>query len=608
MIPMRETISSFAQVAIADGDDLHISGSIDEDEENYSVIGNASHHTRSIAKLISDDVQNVDERGKTVHSMKNMKVVKILRQLGEKSKLLPKQIRQQSSKFLPYISTVAEYQEMFDEEEVNENHTNDSDTAVSNRSSRNNVTTGKTMLVKQRAQVVNRPSSSQGRWNSSQSPRSESRSYKNLMLRQKSLILDDSSVGGISDITEDTSFLGSSKMDHELSFRRTPMFINADTYRIEEDEDESESESEPNDKKALSDRIRKRGHNFSGLSPLNDEISSLRQSAFGTHSTNKVGKEPSRSHSVMGHMNLNARRRVHSDSDVSSKCQRGITKTSSSTNDLFATPRSGAEIDSWPFPRTKKNFTRLDKFSCQDPIESKQTDSFQPSRRSSLPMFQSGNSDHDQRSRTYSDSAVHKKSGREQLEISWEPPKIGRLKREPGEGVSTTKMRDTLCALQHNENSNASQEHRLTSTLIDNKRQTKSTKTLSDEPSPNCRPTSSVLAILSPTNCCVEGALIYTEKRVPLQGPFVRNPSPRMSNAASALASPLRPGPAQNLPTLPAQSPSAMARLKSDKYYWGDSDTDVVIESSNLRGSEIHQQTELRDLCSWSSESFDDIF
>ena len=80
--------------------------------------------------------------------------------------------------------------------------------------------------------------------------------------------------------------------------------------------------------------------------------------------------------------------------------------------------------------------------------------------------------------------------------------------------------------------------------------------------------------------------------RKPFVQHTVRNPSPRTLNAASMIAAALRPAPSKQLPALPTRSPSAAAR-QSDQYYWGSTED---------------REIELKDLCSWSSESFDDLF
>jgi len=147
--------------------------------------------------------------------------VKILR------RLFPGRFRQQPVVFRSSMSTT-QYQEMVEDEhehdeehEEKESHSGDSMTYISRRSTRNNVRTGRTMLVRQKAKVFSSPSTAaQGKCEISSSFSFEFTDYRNILQRQRSLTLDNSSSDGLSDITDDTSFYRSfSTMDH-LSFRR----------------------------------------------------------------------------------------------------------------------------------------------------------------------------------------------------------------------------------------------------------------------------------------------------------------------------------------------------------------------------------------------------
>jgi len=346
MLSRRETISSPAHYAIVDGDDLHITGSFEESEENSSTVANVSCHTRSFAignsnkakvttnhsvDISRDDNIQDGQKGDKQFPKKSKKFMKILRKLGQSRRLLllSSKFRQKSSLFRSSTNTVPDYEEIIENEfghKEQYNSVNDSETILSLRSSRNNVRTGKSMLVRQKAQVISRPSTAHSNWEISQSHSSDSKSYRNLMLRGKSLVLDDSSIGGMSDMTEDTSsFYGFSNKAH-LSFRRTPMFVNADTYCIDEDEDEdgSENDSEEKDSSPSSDGTIERAYDFRELSPLYDDVESTAEDCFGLQSPVVNEKQVTRLPLCDG-----IRKRVYSDSDIHSDHHHDILNTDS---------------------------------------------------------------------------------------------------------------------------------------------------------------------------------------------------------------------------------------------------------------------------------------
>jgi len=129
-------------------------------------------------------------------SKKSLKVVKSLR------RLVPGRFRQQQQPvvFRSSMSTT-QYQEMVEDEhehdeehEEKESHSGDSMTYISRRSTRNNVRTGRTMLVRQKAKVFSSPSTAaQAKCEISSSFSFESTDYRNILQRQRSLTLDNSS-------------------------------------------------------------------------------------------------------------------------------------------------------------------------------------------------------------------------------------------------------------------------------------------------------------------------------------------------------------------------------------------------------------------------------
>jgi hypothetical protein len=651
MLSRRELISSPAHDAIEDGDDLHITDSYEGDEENSSVIANASCHTRSLVVEIFDKPKvtkkddtvdgniNDGERGGMQFSKKSQKVMNILRQ--QSRRLLPLNLRHKAYLFRSSTNTVAEYEEMLENDfglEEEENYAHDFETIASLRSSRKNVRTGESMLIRQKAQVVSRPSTAHSNWEVSKSP--DPKNYRSSMLRGKSLILDDSSIGGMSDITEDTSaFYGYQNMVPS-SLKRTPMFINTNTYCIDEDEDESESDCDENDRKSSPDGTVESAYDFREVIPLNDSIESTSEVSSRPKSPVASVKQV-KVLAIYDHM----RRRVYSDSQidteghndvVDSNSQVSNSPNSNGNSDLeeeeqlqktdlkassgsyyvdkllrkrFENPQSSkltpsndaAAHASWPFPRTR---TYSDSYIDQMSSPSDEHRSgmiadsplrVQPFRRQSLPLFERDEQQNGEvsRPRTYSDSVVNEKSAHG--DMPWNPRNSSLLDVEFDfdELAFAPRVQQPQLEVVHSNISSPSTKSTDSSGIIN--------------PPPA---TSSVLASLSHTNIEVAHRFVAKDNRKTLQQPLVQKPSPRTLNAASKIAAALRPNPTKQLPTLPTKSPSAAA-TRSDQYYWGSTDVQSYISSSSSSGSsdqDENQDMELKNLCSWSSESFEDLF
>lgn len=611
-------ISSPAHGAIVDGDDLFITTeSFDGDEENYSVVANPSCRTRSVAfgfapsdlakSGMQEKVTGSENKSNQQLVQGTLKVKKMLRRVRK----LPLTLRQKSFLFKSSTNTVAEYEEMdengFGLEEAEEKYMtspSDAQTIASLRSSRNNVRTGMSMLVRQTALVMNRPSKAYFNKESltpSESPKSNSdpKNYRSMMLRDKSLILDDCSIGGMSDITEDASVAYAFPMNIHTSFRRTPMFINANTYRINEDEDESDSDNEDIANEPIEEEEeeydsnddvpkRERVYDFRTLSPLNDDgDSSVIDSRFRARAESEETAIRSNAHGY-------TRRRVCSDSEIESETLEmnllsltpasrsknknnrrslGNSSNSKSNNEAIGTTqrRKSNPYAAWPFPRTR---THSDSYVDQKrndnstQMQSNRDDDLIPdailfansSRRQSLPLYQTNDASSPYRStlrtRTFSDSVVHEKSV--DGDIIWDPRNVSLLDTESPMAFQTQTLRQEIV-----EPSN-------TKSTTDRRKDTA---------------TSSVLATLSPT----------TDIRVAQRPLMARNPSPRTLNAANKIAAALLPAPAKILPAVPSPS----ARRSADQYYWGNGK-----EANTTHGG---QEMELKDLCSWSSDSYDDI-
>jgi hypothetical protein len=383
MLPKRELISSYAHGVLGDGDDLHITGSFEENEENSSTMANAScintprasrpggisvgMEKKDTENSKSDNLQDVEQVGVKLSSKKPMKVMnKIFRQLRQKHRQHLLKLCQQPAVFRSSISTINEYQEIIEDENENDHQheeeaitrIDDSMTIVSQRSTRNNIRTGRSMLVSQKAEVFGRPSAAQAKWDISSSFSSDSTNYRNILRRQKSLTLDNSSCDGLSVLTEDTSLYRSfSKMDH-LSFRQHPMFIDATTYRIEEDTDESESssdnESEGNDISPDSDGI-ECGYDFRQL-PSFDENNNTESTP--DNNSNSYWHLDNKEEEEVTHTPVDIRQRVFSDSDVIFERQRHVANGYSGIDLPSSSTKSSFSANQEPFQKSLESHRR----------------------------------------------------------------------------------------------------------------------------------------------------------------------------------------------------------------------------------------------------------
>mmetsp|Transcript_26031 Transcript_26031/g.61143 ORF Transcript_26031/g.61143 Transcript_26031/m.61143 type:complete len:766 (+) Transcript_26031:110-2407(+) len=744
MIPRRETISVPAHHAIVDGDDLHIDGSF-EDEENFSTVGNLSCHTRQLSvgtltranfkKSHSTEKKNfdVDDDAKVGNKFykKSRKVMKGLRHLGQSSRSLSLKMLHRPSLFRSSSNTVSDYEEVMENEfgpEEEDEFAHETGTVISVRSSRNNIRTGQSMLLRQQAVLFNRSPKTNSDWELSQMTHSSPNNQRNMMLRGKSLILDDSSIGGMSDITEDApSFYGFTNL-HHLSFRRAPMFINTNTYCIKEGEDEDEDEGQNrNDNEEIDcgscEESLKRAYDFREISPSDDlvgrestEISPIAQSPSGYENEGKRLSLQDR-----------MRRRAYSDSDVESEIHKNDFNTNLQPNAIFSwnlktmlkdqihfqngfyrrrsmsddscvnksngkdfeegSPQKSSLINpsrfiaaaysSWPFPKTRirsdvdvddtatrnehqssliddlsegieiqrakpdvdeiptknellspskeyssegieiqnvdldtkpelilsKRYDALilsKRYNASSSLETSSTS--QSPRRQSLPMFESDELYNRSflRSRTYSDSVIHERSTQE--DILWDPR--DHIDRDEATiMVSLTKYSGGATELfGSNESPIASKTRNPVPKALVDRHPSPSTEIV--DHNHHHPATSSVLATLSDSNNHIASISVAIESQKPLQDSLFQMPSPRTSNAASMIVAALRPAPAKRLPTLPTQSCGAVAR-QSDQYYWGTTDAECSIDTEN-NDCRRDRSLELKELCSWSSQSFDD--
>lgn len=217
-------ISTFAQGALTDGDDFHITGSIiNENEENFSTIADASC-MKMMGKTRNEqhNIRKFQEENKNASN----KIIKIFLRTIRISHMKFRQ----TTIFRSSTNTVhGDYQEITEGDNTGicrekANHYDDSIAYnSSSRSTRNNIRTGRSMLVRQNAQVSGKSSLAQAKWDIRSSFAPGSTSYRNILKRQRSLTIDNSSCDGLSDITDDTSFYRSFSSEIQR-----PMFMNDD--------------------------------------------------------------------------------------------------------------------------------------------------------------------------------------------------------------------------------------------------------------------------------------------------------------------------------------------------------------------------------------------
>jgi hypothetical protein len=291
----QKAISDYAEHVLGDGEDIHITESFEEQEENSSTIANAScggeqsivlprnfsrrQHAREtihINKLKSvgnERDKDIDPNGKqakvtststaekVINDPDNDNVVRkplqainrIINSIRDRNPLVPWRLRQPNVAVCrpPTLKfSIREYHKILEEDEE-ATQVVDSITVTSLRSSRNNIRTGKSMLVRQNAEVFGKPSVAQAMWDisSSLSSAGSSGNSKTILHKQKSVSLDNASCSGLSDITEDTTFTRIKKIDNSF-IRRQVVFVNpADarlggTFCIEEAEESGSDEGD----------------------------------------------------------------------------------------------------------------------------------------------------------------------------------------------------------------------------------------------------------------------------------------------------------------------------------------------------------------------------
>jgi hypothetical protein len=225
MLRSSKRTSEIANSFVDDGDDLHITESFQASEENSSVVGNASCIGSILTPLKSSDkeiddgctesagstleisqteemnVQPIEERT----NFKMLPRVSLKKGLYRAQKLLPWRFK--TLLVRPRLSkAIQEYQEMEDPDGPLSDTASDvasyAGTFHSIRSSRVNIGNGRSLLVRQNAQVMGRSSVAKNEWDVGSKLSSSGSSGESSRRLGRSLSWDNSSCGARSDISQ----------------------------------------------------------------------------------------------------------------------------------------------------------------------------------------------------------------------------------------------------------------------------------------------------------------------------------------------------------------------------------------------------------------------
>jgi hypothetical protein len=259
MLSIRDRDSKLAHSVLDDGDDLFITGSFRADEENSSTIGNSSYmepppktspisvkarsedgSATSVASSLLFDAETVKQEKRKVPRLPFPSNLLRTRRFWP-WRLNPMLLRQRHAKVLK------EYQEIIEEEDSPKTDL-DSATVHSIRSTRFNVATGRSMLVRQNAQVIGRPSMAQTDWDVGSSFSSDSGSTRSRRSLSCDIVRSNSGISDISHLTTDS--FRSKRSDFSPSramYVSGPGTLLGDT-QSEESDDEQDENTTPNNK------------------------------------------------------------------------------------------------------------------------------------------------------------------------------------------------------------------------------------------------------------------------------------------------------------------------------------------------------------------------
>ena len=258
MFPSVDLASKLASSVLDDGDDLHITASFQPAEDNSSVIGNSScvatyfraaTPTSMKASSDNDSTTSLASSMADQESVQNKQPKRILRRIPFTGNLrLAKQFgswRQNLFLLRQNPSKTMEYQEMIEE---NPTMPLDDASVHSIRSTRRNLANGRSLLVKQKAQVIGRPSMAEAEWDIGSSFSSDSSSGGSKSLRSlKSNSSSDSFRSNISRLTGDSfrSKQSNFSMSRAMYISKGGALL-GDTQSEESDEEYDDENVSPN--------------------------------------------------------------------------------------------------------------------------------------------------------------------------------------------------------------------------------------------------------------------------------------------------------------------------------------------------------------------------
>ncbi|KAL3921376.1 MAG: hypothetical protein SGILL_002778 [Bacillariaceae sp.] len=627
MLPRRrEIISNHAHHVLGEGDDIHLTDSFEASEENSSTIANASHFgglhpmnlpspktmlrlskQASIRELTVKKAESFESNEEVVETETDvvaeaaldrnsfakrspLKVVnRIIHRIRDTNPRLPWRMRKPNVSVRlppPSLVTMQQYQEMGEEEEE-ATQANDSVTLMTLRSSRYNIGTGRTMLVRQNAQVFGRPSAAETRWDISSSLSSSGSSSNKGLARQRSVTLDNASCSGLSDITEDTAFhrikqSGPTLLHRHVVFTRPMDAYFGDTYRIDEAE-ESESDGDGDHSTESSPAGQ---YDFRRLHSIDEQ-----EDRWNQHDLSDTHKEFS-----------SPRQRVFSDSDVVFELQRQQqwtdfeveTPSSTSISNLSSKPASSSDDSGLSFGRDQRPSNVHNRRSLDGPQHSFRIfPGVKPRMRTHSDSFLSEASSFGVQNRTFwGDHAEHQRDqdGLDDIQSPGvfpyfdvrddfgdprsrchsdsfrDPPVL--LQNAKGRSRTRSLEEERIVALKEEFNASfQTQARRLSIALLSQREQSQHSKTHSDE---------SLFAAISSSSSghgsdrADTGAMSDVAEKTE---PSEELSSSRTLTAASAIVAALRPTPAESKTHLP--TPTTPSRHQ--EYYWGDATEDEEV-------------------------------
>jgi hypothetical protein len=236
MSPTREIRASrLANFAMDDGDDLHITRSYRADEENSSTVGNAScmgpprlttfpikekatSDDGSTASVVSSSSVMIDDSQTKKKESKPIlrRIIPFPGGLSHTRRLWPWRLNSLRLRQQRQPKVIQEYQPMVEEGETSPTTSGVATLNSTTRSSRLNVANGKSLLVRQNAQVMGRQSMAQAEWDIASSVSSDSGRSR------RSVTWDNASFSCLSDVSHLTgdSFSSSKSKRSDFSFSR----------------------------------------------------------------------------------------------------------------------------------------------------------------------------------------------------------------------------------------------------------------------------------------------------------------------------------------------------------------------------------------------------